>query len=48
MRRRHRGRHLGFRTFVEWTTIAFVVVCLLWTVVMLFLYEWHKSHPRSN
>ena len=46
--RRHRSRHAGVRTFVEWLTMIFVIACLICTVVLLILYEWHAIHPHPN
>jgi hypothetical protein len=33
---------------VEWLTVAFVVICALWMVVMLFMYEWRSIHTHSK
>jgi len=33
---------------MEWLTVIFVIACLLCTVVLLILYEWHAIYPHSN
>jgi len=33
---------------VELLTVAFVVICALWTLVMLFMYEWRSIHMQSK
>lgn len=45
---RLRPRHHGFREMIDRLTVGFVLVCFVWMVVMLFLYEWHsvQSHTR--
>ncbi len=47
-KRRYRARYHGFRTVVEWLTITFVIICLVWMVVVLIMYEWHAVHTRAK
>lgn len=48
MNNRRRASSRGIRTAIERLTLGFVILLLVWTFVMLVLYEWPTIHSHAR